>query len=73
MNTGSRRHATIAADTVLAWRHRRLLAAGFPDALASALAADPRADLHAHIELTERGCPPELAARILAPLGDEPR
>jgi hypothetical protein len=26
--------------------------------------------LHALIELVERGCPPELALRILAPLDD---
>lgn len=28
-------------------------------------------DLHAMIELLERGCPPDLAARILAPLDHE--
>ena len=28
-------------------------------------------DLHALIELVEHGCPPELAARILAPLDEE--
>jgi hypothetical protein len=28
-------------------------------------------DLHALIELVERGCPPPLAARILAPLDHE--
>jgi hypothetical protein len=28
-------------------------------------------DLHALIELIERGCPPGLAARILAPLDTE--
>ena len=32
------------------------------------LASDHRYDLHALIELVERGCPPELAVRILAPL-----
>jgi hypothetical protein len=36
------------------------------------LARDPRTDLHALLELVDRGCRPELAARILAPLdGDE--
>jgi hypothetical protein len=30
-------------------------------------------DLHALIELVERGCPPVLAARILAPLEHERR
>jgi hypothetical protein len=44
---------------------------GFPAGLAAEIARDPRFDLHALIELTERGCPPELAVRILAPLRDE--
>jgi hypothetical protein len=53
---------------ILAWRRRRLLESGFPRALAAQLAADRRYDLHALIELTEQGCPPELAVRIMAPL-----
>jgi hypothetical protein len=53
---------------VVAWRRERLAAAGFGAGLARALARDRRIDLHALIELTERGCPPETAARILAPL-----
>jgi hypothetical protein len=53
---------------VVAWRRDRLEAAGFPGGLARALAEDRRVDLHALIELTERGCPPETAARIMAPL-----
>jgi hypothetical protein len=52
------------------WRRSRLVAAGFAPDLAEVLAASTRTDLHALIELTERGCPPELAARILAPLED---
>ena len=43
-----------------------------PAALARALARERRVDLHALIELTERGCPPETAARILAPLDAAP-
>jgi hypothetical protein len=35
------------------------------------MARDNRYDLHALLELTDRGCPAELAARILAPLEDE--
>jgi hypothetical protein len=35
------------------------------------LARDPRLDLHTLVELVERGCPPELAARILAPVEEE--
>jgi hypothetical protein len=50
------------------WRRDRLAGAGFPLPLAVRVAADVRFDLHALIELTERGCAPELAVRILAPL-----
>lgn len=50
------------------WRRRRLLRAGFPVELALALAADPSVDVHALIELVEHDCPPQLAARILAPI-----
>jgi hypothetical protein len=50
------------------WRRRRLLESGFPSSLADDLAADARYDLHALIELTELGCPPQLAVRIVAPL-----
>jgi hypothetical protein len=53
---------------VLAWRQTQLVEAGFPAQLAQALADDGRYDLHALIELVERGCAPELAARIFAPL-----
>ncbi len=41
---------------------------GFDPELAACLAADRAVDVHALIELVERGCPPRLAARILAPL-----
>jgi hypothetical protein len=60
------------AAGVVAWRRERLDAAGFAPSLARALADDCRTDLHALIELTERGCPPEIAARILAPLDSSP-
>ena len=53
------------------WRAEHLRAAGFDNALARRLAFDHRYDLHALIELVERGCPPPLAARILAPLEPE--
>jgi hypothetical protein len=55
------------------WRRDRLVDAGFPRGFAARLARDARYDLHALIELVERGCPPSLAARILAPLDDAPR
>jgi hypothetical protein len=57
---------------VAAWRRRQLLDSGFPPALARCLAHDRGYDLHALIELVERGCPPALAVRILAPLEDGP-
>jgi hypothetical protein len=47
-----------------------LLAAGFAPRLAAQLATDCAVDLHAVLGLVDRGCPPELAARILAPLDD---
>jgi hypothetical protein len=55
---------------LLDWRRRQLCVSGFPAGLAAQIAGDRRYDLHALIELTERGCPPELAVRILAPLRD---
>lgn len=58
-------------DRVVAWRCEYLVRAGFDEALAVTLAADLRWDLHALLGLVERGCPPALAARILAPV-DEP-
>jgi hypothetical protein len=57
-----------AAPEVLAWRRRQLVAAGFASTLANRVARDASYDLHALIELVERGCPPALAVRILAPL-----
>jgi hypothetical protein len=56
---------------IVTWRLRRLLDAGFGLDLAEALAADRRMDLHALLQLVERGCPPALAARILAPVEGE--
>lgn len=55
---------------VVAWRARRLALAGFSRELAWRMAADGRIDLHAALELVDRGCRPDLAARILAPIDD---
>ena len=55
-------------DEVARWRREQLTASGFPTSVAAALAADARYDLHALIELVERGCPHHLAVRITAPL-----
>jgi hypothetical protein len=56
---------------VVGWRREQLTDSGFAPAVAARLAEDTRYDLHALIELVERGCRPELAARIVAPLDDE--
>jgi hypothetical protein len=53
---------------VTAWRRCRLLEAGFPELLAMRLAADGAVDIHALLQLVDRGCPPGLAARILSPI-----
>lgn len=60
-----------AGDEVVRWRRQQLVNSGFPPAAAARLAEDARFDLHALIELVERGCPPQLAVRILAPLDEE--
>jgi hypothetical protein len=60
------------ADRLADWRIAQLAAAGFDTPLAVAVAGRPGVDIHALIELVERGCPPSLAARILAPLDQGP-
>ena len=62
-------------------RHRRLSPGGAGSSLGRAsgcrsrrdLARDSRYDLHALVDLVARGCLPELAARILAPLEKQRR
>jgi len=70
MEQGASHHHRVDHDlvAVVAWRRRRLERAGFDRGLAAALAGDARTDVHALLELVDRGCPPRLAARILAPL-----
>jgi hypothetical protein len=59
--------------TTLPWRRSRLRRAGLGAQQATELAADPAFDVPALLALVARGCPPELAARILAPLERPPR
>jgi hypothetical protein len=61
------------AEELTRWRRRQLVHAGFSPPLATRVAADSAYDLHELIELVERGCVPELAVRILAPLEGRPR
>ena len=65
------KRANGARHEVVRWRREQLTDAGFPPSVAARLAEDARYDLHALIELVERGCRPELAVRILAPLEAE--
>jgi hypothetical protein len=58
----------MCSTPIVEWRRDRLLAAGFAPDVAAELAQDCDIDLHAVLGLIDRGCPPELAARILAPL-----
>jgi hypothetical protein len=60
-----------SAHDVVRWRREQLVASGFSLPLATRVAQDSRFDLHAVIELLERGCVPELAVRILAPVEAE--
>jgi hypothetical protein len=58
-------------DQVVRWRCDQLKESGFAPGLAARLAQNTHYDLHALIELVERGCRPELAVRILAPVEEE--
>ena len=62
---------TQAGSGIVAWREARLRIAGFDPQAAARLACEEAIDLHALLDLIDRGCPPPLAARILAPLDDQ--
>ena len=49
---------------VARWRREQLTDSGFPLSVAARLAEDAGYDLHALIELVDRGCAHHLAARI---------
>lgn len=61
---------TERTDRVVEWRRDQLAHAGFMLPVARRLALDTRYELHALLELVDRGCPPELAERIVAPLDE---
>jgi hypothetical protein len=66
-------HDTELLESTVPWRRSRLRRAGFDGRLAATLAADHRYDVEGLMALVARDCPPELAARILAPLRPEDR
>jgi hypothetical protein len=73
LRTGDQIRADREAAGIVAWRRKRLRRAGFDPRLAEQLSRECAVDLHALIGLVERGCPPPLAARILAPFEHERR
>jgi hypothetical protein len=52
-------------DRIEEWRREELERAGYPSDAAGELAVRHDIDLHGAVELVERGCPPEIATRIL--------
>jgi hypothetical protein len=53
------------SERVERWRSDELLRVGFDVETATLLAAEMAVDLHTALDMVERGCPPDLAARIL--------
>ena len=53
-------------ERVERWRTSELMRVGFPGDDAVALAARTDVDLHEAIELVKRGCPTDVAIRILS-------
>ena len=55
----------VEATEVIRWRLSQLTSSGYPLEQAVALATRLDVDLHQASDLVSRGCPPELALRIL--------
>ncbi|MGZ4334609.1 MAG: hypothetical protein ACXVRJ_10100 [Gaiellaceae bacterium] len=53
------------SERVERWRTEELIRVGFDPDIAVVMAIEPGVDLHAATDLIERGCPPDIAARIL--------
>ena len=53
------------SERVERWRTDELIRVGYDVEHAAILAMEPGVDLHAAIDLVERGCPPDVAVRIL--------
>jgi hypothetical protein len=65
MNTAAHEIVETELERVERWRTAELMRVGFAGDDAVVLAARTDVDLHQAIELVQRGCPPELAVRIL--------
>jgi len=53
------------AEAILRWRFEELVRAGYDVGSALVLASHVEVDLHRATGLTDRGCPPDTALRIL--------
>ena len=56
---------SVELERVESWRQQELERAGYPTAAAAKLAARHDIDLHFAVQLVQRGCPPDVALRIL--------
>jgi hypothetical protein len=56
---------TVTETQIIAWREQQLARSGYAAYEALLLAHHVEVDLHEAIDLAGRGCPPELAVRIL--------
>ena len=59
-------HEETEGDRVAAWRFEVLVRTGYSPTQARRLAAEPDVDLRLAERLLADGCPPDVAARILA-------
>jgi hypothetical protein len=53
------------AERIERWRAEELERAGYAPRSAAKIAIRPDIDLHLAVDLLERGCPPDLALKIL--------
>lgn len=60
-----RRKGSSENDPIVLWRAEELQRAGFRPVLADRLAARRDVDLHLAVDLLKKGCPDEMAIRIL--------
>lgn len=63
--TAAEVHEQTEIQRIESWRMQELERAGFPADAAAELASRHDVDLHGAIDLVRRGCPPEVARRIL--------
>jgi hypothetical protein len=66
MTTAQLQLRWVSDDEVLRWRFEQLREAGYDRHDAELLSSRADVDLHAAVELVERGCSHELAVAILA-------